>query len=311
MDTQNNAAKFAFFYMLSLVALVFTALSSGMIIFQIINKSIIDILEQYSGRYSADQLKFAISALIISAPIFYITMRQIHKNLFSGALDKNSGIRKWLTYFILLVASVVMFGWLIGTINSFLDGELTMKFILKSITAIGISAAVFTFYFYDIRREEIAGKKSSLIRIYFYGSLAIVIAVFIASLFFVESPTETRNRKFDNNIISAFEQIDGAINTYYSDNQALPDNLDALKSEFPYIMDEDLRDPETKRAFEYNILQDNEYKLCATFRTANIDNDNYKNYYKDRWPHKSGYQCLSQKIRQNENNRPPLLRELK
>ncbi len=308
MDTQNtgnNAAKFAFFYMLSLVALVFMALSTGMIIFQIINKNIIDLLQQYSGSYSPDQLKFAISALIISTPIFYITMRQIHKNLFSGALHRDSGIRKWLTYFILLVSSVVMLGWLIATINSFLNGELTTKFILKSITAIGIAVAVFTFYFYDIRRDEVAGKKDKLIRIYLYGSLAVVIAVFIASLFFVESPTETRNRKFDANILNKFDQIDSEINSYYMDKQALPTDLAALKSEFPYIMDSDLQDPATNKAFDYKTLEDNKYELCATFRTSNLANQDSQDVYrKDRWPHDSGYQCLTQKVILNSKTGP-------
>ena len=304
-NTQNNAAKFAFFYMLSLVALVFMALSTGMIIFQIINKSIVDVLRQYSGHYSPDQLKFAISAIIISAPIFYILMYQIHKSLFSGALDRDSGIRKWLTYFILFVSSVVMLGWLIATINSFLDGELTTKFILKSITAIGIAAAVFTFYFYDIRREEVAGKKDILIRIYFYGSLAVVIGAFAGSLFFVESPAQTRNRKFDNNIIRAFSEIDGAINSYYADKQALPKDLAELKKEFPYITDDDLTDPETKQMFEYHALGDNKYELCATFRTSNLnDADIEDSYYKDRWPHDSGRQCLTQKVIKNLKGEP-------
>ena len=104
-NQKNNAAKFAFFYMLSLVALLFMALSVGMIIFQIINKNIIDIINEYRGRFSPGQLKFAISALIISTPIYYFITRQIQKNLFAGSLDKDSQIRKWLTYFILLVTS--------------------------------------------------------------------------------------------------------------------------------------------------------------------------------------------------------------
>jgi len=62
--------------------------------------------------------------------------------------EKESGIRKWLTYFILLVSAVVMIGWLIGTISSFLNGELSLKFILKSLTSILISALIFSFYLY-------------------------------------------------------------------------------------------------------------------------------------------------------------------
>ncbi len=295
---QNQAAKFAFFYMLSLVALVFMALSAGMIIFQIINKNIADIINLYQGSYSPDALKFAISAIIISTPIFYITTRQIHKSLLTGALTKDSGIRRWLTYFILFVSSVVMIGWLIATINSFLGGDLTTKFILKSITAIGIAAAIFTFYLYDIKREEVTGKKDRTIQIYFYGSLIFVIAVFTASLFFVESPTETRNRKLDNAILDSFNNIDSAINEYYYTEKKLPDNLDMLKGDYPYITDKVLTDPVTNQRYEYSIVNDNKYQLCADFRTSNIDNgDSMYNYYGERWAHESGHQCLKQTVR--------------
>ena len=303
-NTNNNSAKFAFFYMLSLVALIFMAMSAGMIIFQIINKNIIDALEQFRGSYSPDQLKFAISALIISAPIFYITTRQIYKNLFSGALGKDSAVRKWLTYFVLFVSSVVMIGWLIATVNSFLDGELTAKFILKAITAIAIAASIFTFYLYDIKRDDVAGKKDKVIQIYFYGSLAVVIAVFAASLFFVESPTETRNRKFDNAILNKFNQIDSAINSYNYENAKLPESLDKLVIEFSHITEKDLINMATKEKFEYKILNENFYELCAEFLTSNKDDeDNRYNYQKERWPHDAGYQCLKQKVREINANR--------
>ncbi len=299
---QSNAAKFAFFYMLSLVALIFMALSSGMIIFQIINKNIVDVLEQSRGRYSPDQLKFAISALIISAPIFYITTRQIYKNLFSGVLGHDSGVRKWLTYLILFASSVVMLGWLIAVVNSFLDGELTIKFILKAITAIGIAASIFTFYLYDIRREEVVGKKDRIVRMYFYGSLVVVAAVFVASLFFVESPTQTRNRKLDNAILSSFSEINGAIETYYNDNGKVPGSLDEIKAEFSYITDKNIKDPVSGEIFEYKVIGDNSYELCATFRTSNIDGDETRYYlYKERWPHDAGDQCLGQKVRKYED----------
>lgn len=297
---QNNAAKFAFFYMLSLVALVFMALSTGMIIFQIINKNIIDVLSayRYSGSFSSDQLKFAISALIIATPIFFVISKMIYKSLFRGELGKDSGIRKWLTYFILFISAVVMIGWLIGTINSFLDGELTTKFLLKAITAIGIAAAVFTFYLYDIRRKVVAGTKDKVIRIYFYVSLAVVLIVFVASLFIVESPTETRNRKLDEAVLSSFERINSAINEYYQSNNRLPADMEELKSEFTYLVDKDLADPETKKAFDYNIKGDNKFELCADFRTSNLDNaDIQYEPYQDVWPHEAGYQCLTKTIR--------------
>ncbi|HAM88135.1 MAG: hypothetical protein US83_C0008G0057 [Candidatus Falkowbacteria bacterium GW2011_GWC2_38_22] len=297
METQqNNSAKFAFFYMLSLVALIFMSQAAGMIIFQIINKNISDVINQNSGNYSPESLKYAISALLISAPIYFLTMRQISRSLYSGILDKDSGIRKWLSYFILFVSSVVMIVWLIMTINNFLDGELSLKFILKSITALVISGSIFSFYFYDSKREVIVNTKDKVIAIYLYSALAVVIAVFVASLFFVESPTETRNRKIDNAVLEDFNSIDGAINSYFLDKKTLPADLDVLKEDYPYITDKELAHPSTNEPYRYNVVEDKKYELCSTFLSDNTGDDSLENYYKDRWPHALGEQCLKQKI---------------
>ncbi|MDO8592570.1 MAG: DUF5671 domain-containing protein [bacterium] len=307
MDKQQNA-KFAFFYMLSLVALVFTAVAAGMIVFQIINKKIVDLLSSAPGGFSQDALKFAISAIVIAAPVYFVMIRLINKNLLAGKLEKESGIRKWLTYFILLVSAVVMIGWLIATLNSFLNGELTAKFILKSATAIFIAAAIFSFYLYDIKRPEVT-KNNHLIRAYYYGGMALVLAALVSGFFFVESPFAVRSRKFDETIINKFNQIDSAINAYYSENGQLPADLPALLNNgaLYYLTDNDLTDPATNKIFDYKIDGKDAYELCATFKTSNkqASQDSGKYYFIDkRWLHDAGYQCLKQGIGAQDNLKP-------
>jgi len=297
MEKQQNA-KFAFFYMLSLVALIFTSIAAGMVIFQIINKKVIDLLTLAPGGFSQDALKFAISAIIIAAPIYFVMMWLINKNILTGKLDKESGIRKWLTYFILLVSAVVMISWLIATINSFLNGELTVKFILKSLTAILISALIFSFYLYDIRRADIS-KNNNIIRAYFYGSMAIVLAALVASFFFIDSPLKVREQKFDQNIVDKLSQVDSAVNAYYGENGKLPENLSILLNggSTYYVIESDLTDPGTNKFFDYNVKAKDAYELCATFRTENKTQANDKSVYVDtRWLHDAGYQCLKQRI---------------
>lgn len=299
VSVQNNSAKFAFFYMLSLVALIFMALSTGMIIFQIINKTIVDIALSFPGGFDSGAMKFAIAAVIITTPIYYLMMWQINKNLISGELNKDAGVRKWLTYLILFITSVVMIGWLIATILSFLDGELTTKFILKAITAIVISASIFSYYFYDIKRENVLAK-DKVTNLFFYVSLGVVLASLVASFFFVESPKETRARKQDNAVLEQFSVIDNALNAYYYDNGRLPASLEELvKSKGVYPLSEDnIQDPATKEKFKYSVKEKNLYELCATFQTSNKDKtDMAAYYYFDRWPHDAGVQCLSQKVR--------------
>lgn len=309
--SKNNAPKFAFFYLLSLVALIFTSLSVGIIIFQIINKEIVDIISQYPGSYSDGAMKFAISTIIISTPVYYFTARQIYRSLFRGSLDEDAGVRKWLTYFILLVSIVVMIGWLIGIINGFLDGELTTKFILKAITALAISGSVFSFYLYDIRREGIKGKKDKVINVYFYASLLVILIAFVASWFIVESPTETRKRKSDQNIISSFYTIDSHLNDYYQRNEALPESLEDLSADkYTGLESDDLANPFTGKEYEYKVINAEEYELCTDFQTSNkeVDNDNYYNGYRDeQWQHEVGHQCIAKRINERLLKEPMLI----
>ena len=297
----SNAAKFAFFYMLSLVALIFMSLSTGMIIFQIINKKIIDLAYNFPGMFDSGVMKFAISAIIIAAPIYYITTWQINKSLQSGDLNRDSGIRKWLTYFILFASSVFMLVWLVATVYSFLDGELTTKFILKSLTAMAIATIIFSYYFYDIKREKVEGIKDDVVRYYFFGTAALVLFALVSAFFFVESPMETRARKQDNAVLERFDRIDSAINSYYAENRSVPMDLnemiDATKG---FLREEDVQDPLTKEKFVYNQTSNASYQLCATFKGTNkVSNEIGYNYYKDRWPHDAGYQCLTQRINAN------------
>lgn len=292
--------------MLSLVALIFMSLATGMIVFQIINKHIVDVLNQYRGRFSSDQLKFAISALIISAPIFYFTTRQIFKSLFSGALDKDSQIRKWLTYLILLISSVVMTGWFIAVVNSFLDGELTLKFILKALTAVGIAAIIFTFYLYDIKRENVAGVKDNVIKIYFYGSLVLIIAVFVGAFFIIESPGETRDRKIDDEVLRKLNRLDSSVRSYYIENEKLPVDFDELMTEFIYLDDEDFENSATGERFEYTAKEAKIYEICASFRVPSRDPDVYMDAYSKEWKHGEGRQCFERKIREVDVKGEPI-----
>jgi len=302
-ETNKHSAKFAFFYVLSLVTLIFTSLSTGMVIFQIINKYIPDPIGRFGESFSSDLLRFAIAALIVAVPIFFLTNRQIYKNLFKGILAKDSSVRKSLTYLILLVSSFIVMGWFIALINNYLGGELTIKFILKAIASVGISAIAFTFYLYDIRRDKVIGQKDNVIRMYFYGSLVIIIAVFVSALLIVESPKEARDRKLDNTTLEDFNIISDGLSDYYSKNQKLPITLEELKSEVLFVTEENLRDSDTNEAYEYNVIADKKYQLCAVFKTSNIDSqDVSKEFYRETWSHKIGKQCIDKNIEQKEYN---------
>ncbi len=291
----NNNAKFAFWYMLSLVALIFMALSSGMIVFQVINKAVADALVGYEG-YSDSIMKFAISAIVIASPLYYWMLSLIRKSFKKGELKADSGIRRWLTYFILFVSAVVAIGWLIATINSWLNGQLSLKFVLKTVTILVITGLIFSYYFYDIRQGAQVKKNINLI--YLIVSLILVVGAFVTSFFFVESPQNTRLRLYDQNVVEDLGAIDSSLNAYYVKNKNLPKDLTALiVTNDYYLTKTQLGDKAGTQTYEYKVTDSNHYELCATFKTntKNLPSNQNKysdQYYDPRFLHDSGYYCF-------------------
>jgi hypothetical protein len=294
MNNKQNA-KYAFYYLLSLVALIFTALSVGMVVFSIIDKTIPDALNNYGGSVDGT-LKFAISALFIAAPIFYFISSLINKGLRRNELDKESGIRRWLTYFILLVSSLIILGVFIGVINNFLSGELTSRFALKALTVFILSALPFAFYFYDIKRTD-PEQPDKVVKIFFFATLTLVLAAFIAAWFFVESPSLARAKRLDQSLVSNIYSLESAVNNYYDKNEKLPDSLDVLVSDRSINLDSKLTmDVDTKAPITYHKLNDKEFEFCATFRTDSLADRTDRPYYPSSEggskEHAAGYQCL-------------------
>lgn len=275
-----NLAKCAFYYMLSLVTLFITTISFGTVLFEIIDKFFPDSLEAF--YYSDTVLKSAFSSILIAAPVFYFIMNRIYANLKSGEFDKDAGVRKWMIYFILFVSSIIVISSLIGILNSFLSGALTTSFILKVLSILFIAVLVFGFYFYDIKRQDF--EKGKVNRLFFIFSLILIIFSLVSSLLMIESPKEARGRKLDENILRDFNNIKFAIDDYYNSNEVLPVSLKELRP-VKYLEISD---------YDYGIVEDGVYKLCAEFSLSNLDKS--RSYLDEDWKHDKGYYCIQKEV---------------
>jgi hypothetical protein len=293
----KNSAKITFFYLLSLFGLAFMAISSGMILFQVINKLIPDLIGTYSGRYSTDALRFAISAVIVATPVYYWMTSLIQKSLKSGELDKESQLRKWMTYIIIFISSVVIIVSLIGVINNYLSGDLTSKVALKLLITVLISGAVLSYYLYDIKRENFTEKK--VIKLYFICSLIFVLFSLVLGFMFGESPAEVRKIKEDNNTINDLNSIRYRTEEYVSNYGSLPENLENLNK----VNNLYLKEERDISEYEYKILNDTEYEICADFKTDNTDNNDL--YYQREWLHKIGRECFKIKVNSSQGKLVP------
>lgn len=275
---KNHNPKYAFYYLLSLASLIFVAVSLAIITFKIIDESVFDALNYYNFGSNQSALRFGISALLISSPIFFLCLNFINKGLKKGEIEKDSALRNWLTHFILAVSAVVILGSLVGIINDFLSGEMTLKSVLQLLTVIIISALVFSYYLYDIRRQKIS-KKDKVMKIFFFSSLILIIAVFVSSWFFVEPPKLARERKVDNLLLNNIYSVESYINNYYDQNKKLPDNFIELRQGLGINFDDkSFFDPITGEEIQYNKLEDLKFELCANFRTDSYESEKNRSY---------------------------------
>ncbi|MFH1545971.1 MAG: DUF5671 domain-containing protein [Patescibacteria group bacterium] len=226
MDKNSDHAKHVFFYLVAFSALGFVATAIGQVVFQLINHTIVETTPSFSGDYSQSVLRFALSALIIAAPIYYLATRKINSELAQGKLDSDSAIRRWLTYFAIFIASAVAIGDLIFTLNSFLAGELTLKFLLKAATIFAIVGGFGGYYFYDLKRKDFA--RDVRIRTFGFVFLTVVLACLVTAFTLVDSPFRARELREDSERVSELQQISYAITESYRQNSALPQNLDTL-----------------------------------------------------------------------------------
>ena len=145
-------ARDAFFYVVSFIALYISAFSFGTLIFSFIERAFPDPVS-YGGFVSGSFAR-AIAALIVTFPLYLFFMWRISVANARDPERRQSLIRKWLTYLTLVVASGIIIGDLIFTLTNFLEGDLTIRFLLKAATILVITGVIFGYYLWDLQREE-------------------------------------------------------------------------------------------------------------------------------------------------------------
>lgn len=101
-------------------------------------------------------------------------------------------------------------------------------------------------------------------KIFIYSIIGIVALSVVAGFFFVGSPLDERTRRIDERRISDLQLIQNEIIGYWMNKEKLPEDLSLLRDDIRGISIP--ADPETGAPYEYKILGDMKFSLCATFK---------------------------------------------
>lgn len=295
----KTSPKDIFLHLLAIVTLYVSAGSVLALLFQYINVYIPDPLEYdyYHLTSAYGTIRLSMSLLVVMFPVYVWTMRFLAKSYAEEPEKQNMRIRKWLLYFTLFAAALIIMGDLVSLINTFLNGELTMRFLLKILSVFLVAGSVLWYYHRDLKQRAVPVSFS-------YAVIGIVAAAVIAGFFIAGTPGEERLRRFDNERTSDLQTIQWQIVNYWQQKGELPAELALLEDDISGFTVP--TDPETAAAYAYTVEEEHIFELCATFARPSLPETRgaaiplrpepaaIKGL--DNWNHEAGYTCFERTI---------------
>lgn len=145
------SARDAFLYLTLFAALYLTAWHLGALVFDLIEIAVPDPLESRGWNWRGDSIRWSIAALLVGAPLYTWLTLKMEREMQADPVRRQSPVRQWLGHMTMFVAALIVIGAMVTTIYSLLDGELTLRFVLKVLTVAGIAAAIFGYYRAELR----------------------------------------------------------------------------------------------------------------------------------------------------------------
>lgn len=302
MNTIKAGPKDFFLWVGAMLALYGSAVSFVALLFEYINYAYPDPLIDYYVDPFSGGIRFAMAALIVLAPLTIILMRLIRRDIARTPEKNDLWVRRWALYLTLFIAGGTIVIDLITLINTFLGGELSMRFGLKVVVVLLVAGAAFLHFLSDLwgywgahpRRAQVVG----------YAVLIAVLASIISGFFIMGTPGEVRLYRYDNQKVSDLQAIQWQIINYWQQKESLPADLQDIEdplSGFTVPVD-----PQSGDAYEYKRNSPLDFSLCATFNTATperemssvarpvgVYGESAKN---ETWKHAAGAVCFDRSI---------------
>ena len=270
------------------------------LLFQYVNYFLVDLANPYS--FSQSTVRWVVAALIAILPTHIFALRLREKEYLVVPAKREHKFRKLLVYLTLFIAAIACVADLATLVYYFLGGELSIRFLLKVLSVAAVAGGVFWYYLKDLKRET--SKLPASAKTARLTALIAVIIVIISAFFISGSPFRARLEKLDFQRIDDLNNVQSQIVYYWQKKEALPASLNELTDSISGYKAP--LDPETGAIYEYRILSNLTFELCANFsadsptdkasqlrQTSSIGPLGLEN---SSWQHQAGRTCFTRTI---------------
>lgn len=298
----TGGAREAFFHLLTFVGLYTWVISLIILFFNYINRAFPDAAfpdyDYYGTDWQLSTIRWSLAAVIVSFPLLYLLSRFLIREMKQTPEKAWSGVRRWLTYLTLFVAAAALMGDVITLVFYLLEGEISIRFLLKVFVVLVIAGTTFMYYFLSLKIHPSDPRGVATNRMFGWIAIALTLIALIWGIWIVGTPGASRDQRFDEERITDLQIIQNELSAItLGDTLYLPPNEQVMKNPLPATLAEaskkvvqqkiDIMDPETGEPYEYRVTGDSTYELCATFNYARDDRFNIS------WNHPAGNHCYS------------------
>lgn len=300
---ENHTAKHFVLQLGSLASLYVSLSFLLVLLFGVINLVFPDATDTYWNVNSdVTSVRLGIAITLVFFPTYLILTRVVNQARRQDPDGTYLGLTKWLIYLSLLVGGAVLLVDLVIVIMTFLEGEITQRFILKALAVLVVVGTAFFYYLRDAKGYWLTHESQS--KTVGIGVAIVVIAVLINGFMFIETPQEARERELDEQQITDLREIQWQVQNYLAINEELPEH----KGELP-TNSRTFDAPEDRADYEYRKTG-NGFELCADFAYASredeypaarpvmpTDADSLTIVNPEDWEHEAGWVCFERVVK--------------
>lgn len=289
--SRMESAREAFFHLLAFSTLASWILATGSLWFILIDTWFPDATRAYSIPWSWHRVSWQMASIIVAFPAFVFATHVVLADMEANPDKAASPIRRWLTNIALLIAALVSIGDLMAFVATFLQGELTIRFVCQCLVVFALAGAVFLYYNRATAKSTVAPRGWN--RGFALGAAAAILLSLGLGFLKTGSPSEQRLRAEDHRRIQDLYQIANRIHDHWQqardlrNTPSLPASLESLSSGANAGLV--TRDPFTQQPYEFKPGTGAAYELCAVFATATPE---LPNRTRPAWAHAQGSVCL-------------------